>query len=87
MVYICFSTTDEKTAFEHIKKALPEYVITREICEPLLKMVRDEEIRIGDPAMYSGESPIYGSTNYNDKTEEKVMQWILGLKKKEEQSI
>lgn len=63
---------------------MPEYVITKEICEPLLKMVRDEEIRIGDPTMYGGESPIYGSTNYNDETEEKVMQWVLSLKKKEE---
>jgi len=79
---IIFATTNERTAYERIKAALPEYIITEEICEPILKLVKDKEIRIGDPMMY-GNVPIYPSKNYNSGTRGKIVDWMCSLKEKD----
>jgi len=76
------NTQDEELAYELIKKAFPEYSITREACEPVLKMVRDKEIMFGSP-LWSGSVSIHPRENYNNKTLEKFAKWINSIKKEE----
>lgn len=54
---IQFSTNDSAIAKQHILKALPD--ISEDRLNRFLKAVDDGLIRVGDPFMYNGQSPIY----------------------------
>ena len=77
---VIFATSNEKTAYENLVKALPDYIITKENSEPILKLVRDRQIRVGDPMMY-GNAPIYPEPKCDvPKAKEIISKWMSELK-------
>ena len=79
---IIFATTNEGTAFNNLVNALPEYTITKENAEPILKLVRSGQIRVGDPYMY-GNTPIYPEPNCDiPKATEIIKDWMSSLLKR-----
>ena len=53
---IQFATTDIGTAWEFIRRAMPE--VSRDDAQPLLELV-GVKVRIGDPFMYGGRAPVF----------------------------
>jgi hypothetical protein len=80
---IIFGTTEKHRALEYMQKSMPSYIITEETVSPILDLVKNNEIRIGDPLIYGGNCPVYPEKNYNEKTQKILMDCFMTLKKKE----
>ena len=76
-----FATNDEKEAFKRLKIAFPNYKLTKDICEPILKLVRDGSIRIGDPKMYNGNAPAFNIGMDQEKFTAIMVDWTMKLDK------
>jgi hypothetical protein len=56
---LIFATKNEETAFKFLKEIYQDYDMTRERAEPVLKLVREGQIRISDPMFYDGNIAVY----------------------------
>lgn len=70
-----FATNDPATALQYLQKALPSRNLNEENAKPILELVRDGKIRVGDPFMYNGNCPIYPEPACTNEDQQKVVAW------------
>ena len=79
---VIFATKCRKNALEYLQKAFPTHIVNEETAKPILDLVEQNHIRIGDPMMYGANIPVYPSTNYQPADKDTISEWMMNLKEK-----
>jgi len=80
MSTVIFGTNNRKTALEYIQRSEPSKNHTEESAVKLLDLVEKDVVRVGDPFMHGGKSPITPSDTYTDDMHNEVMTAINDMR-------
>jgi len=80
MSSVIFGTNNRETALKYIQQSEPSKKHTEESAVKLLDLVEKDVIRIGDPFMYGGKSPITPSDAYTEDMHTEVMTAINSIR-------
>ena len=76
---INFATSERATALQYMQRAEPSKNYTEESAGPILDLVENNIMRIGDPFMYGGKAPLFPSDGFNESMRSEVMSAIKSI--------